>query len=62
MGSQSIQIKDPTDFEKVVALSFKRKGYQITMPPANTKGYGIEYIEMMNVLQFKLKTTKPNVT
>ena len=42
MAPQRIRIKDPSDFEKVVALSFKRQGYEITLPPANTKGYDIE--------------------
>ena len=36
------QIRDPSDFETVVALYFERLGYQITMPPANTRGYDIE--------------------
>ncbi len=36
------QIKDPFDFEKVVALSFEQQGYEVIMPPANTKGYDIE--------------------
>ncbi|MDJ0635611.1 MAG: restriction endonuclease [Xenococcaceae cyanobacterium MO_188.B29] len=42
MVKSDIKIKDPLDFEKVVALSFKRKGYEIIMPPTNTKGYDIE--------------------
>ena len=42
MVAQAIRIQDPSDFEKVVALSFKQKGYEIIMPPANTKGYDIE--------------------
>ena len=42
MATQRIRIKDPSDFEKVVALSFKKQGYEITLPPANTKGYDIE--------------------
>ena len=42
MVKSDIRIKDPSDFEKVVALSFQRKGYEIIMPPANTKGYDIE--------------------
>ena len=36
------QIQDPTDFETVVALYFEQLGYQVTMPPANTRGYDIE--------------------
>ena len=36
------QIKDPYDFEKVVAHYFEQQGYKVIMPPANTKGYDIE--------------------
>ena len=36
------QIKDPFDFETVVAHYFEQQGYEITMPPANTRGYDIE--------------------
>lgn len=36
------QIKDPFDFEKVVAYYFEQQGYEVIMPPANTKGYDIE--------------------
>ena len=42
MIAQAIRIKNPSDFEKVVALFFQRQGYEITLPPANTKGYDIE--------------------
>ncbi|MGK7897422.1 MAG: restriction endonuclease [Xenococcus sp. (in: cyanobacteria)] len=41
MAPQTIRIKNPSDFEKFVALFFKRQGYEITLPPANTKGYDI---------------------
>lgn len=36
------QIKDPSDFEKVIAFYFKQQGYEVIMPPANTRGYDIE--------------------
>ena len=36
------QIKDPSDFETVVALYFEKQGYSVVMPPANNKGYDIE--------------------
>ena len=36
------QIKDPFDFEKVVAHYFEQQGYEVTMPPAHTRGYDIE--------------------
>lgn len=42
MVSQATRIEDPSDFEKVVALSLQRRGYEIIMPPANTRGYDIE--------------------
>jgi chromosome partitioning protein len=58
MVSQSIQIKDPTDFEKVVALSFKRKGYEIIMPPANTKGYDIELRKDNKCIAVQVKNHK----
>jgi chromosome partitioning protein len=58
MVSQSIQINDPTDFEKVVALSFKRKGYEIIMPPANTKGYDIELRKDNQCIAVQVKNHK----
>ena len=36
------RIKDPHDFERVVALYLEQQGYEVIMPPANTKGYDIE--------------------
>ena len=33
---------DPYDFEKLIGLLYKQKGYEVVMPPANTKGYDIE--------------------
>ncbi len=33
---------DPGDFEKLVAVLFKNSGYNVIMPPQNTKGYDIE--------------------
>ncbi|VEP14816.1 hypothetical protein H1P_290025 [Hyella patelloides LEGE 07179] len=41
MVAQAIKIKNPSDFEKVVALHFQRQGYEFILPPANTKGYDI---------------------
>jgi chromosome partitioning protein len=37
-----LRISDPLDFEKFVALTFKRLGYEVIMPPANMRGYDIE--------------------
>ena len=36
------QIRDPFDFETVVAHYFEKQGYEVIMPPANTRGYDIE--------------------
>ena len=36
------QIRDPFDFETVVAHYFEQLGYEVTIPPANTRGYDIE--------------------
>jgi chromosome partitioning protein len=58
MPSQNIQIKDPSDFERVVALFFKRDGYQITMPPANTKGYDIELRKDNECIAVQVKNHK----
>ncbi|MGV2831309.1 restriction endonuclease [Myxosarcina sp. GI1(2024)] len=42
MTAQRLTINDPTDFESVVARYFQQDGYEVIMPPANTKGYDIE--------------------
>jgi chromosome partitioning protein len=42
MLTQDLKISNPLDFEKFVALRFQSLGYQVVMPPANTKGYDIE--------------------
>lgn len=42
MTARSLTIKDPSDYEKVVARYFKQLGYEVTMPPTNTLGYDIE--------------------
>ncbi|MEO0407764.1 MAG: hypothetical protein AAF289_10465 [Cyanobacteria bacterium P01_A01_bin.135] len=41
------QIKNPYDFEKVVAHYFEQQGYEVIMPPANTKGYDIELVKSL---------------
>jgi chromosome partitioning protein len=33
---------DPSDFERFAAVAFARSGYEVIMPPANTRGYDIE--------------------
>lgn len=42
MSTSEFTFNDPTDFEKHVALLFKKEGYEVTMPPYPTKGYDIE--------------------
>jgi chromosome partitioning protein len=51
-------IKDPDDFEKVVALYFEQQGYQVTMPPANTKGYDIELQKNGDCIAVQVKNHK----
>ncbi len=51
-------IGDPSDFEKFVALSFKRKGYDIVMPPVNTKGYDIELYKGNHCIAVQVKNHK----
>ena len=58
MVASPIKIKDPSDFEKVVALSFQRKGYKIVMPPANTKGYDIELRKDNECIAVQVKNHK----
>lgn len=52
------QIKDPFDFEKVVALSFEQQGYEVIMPPANTKGYDIELRKGNDCIAVQVKNHK----
>ena len=61
MATQRIRIKDPSDFEKVVALSFKKQGYEITLPPANTKGYDIELRKDGECIAVQVKNYKAKV-
>lgn len=44
-----------SDYEKVVALLLKQDGWQITMPPANTKGYDIEAAKGKIVIAVQVK-------
>ncbi len=52
------QIKDPYDFETVVALYFEEQGYKVTMPPANTKGYDIELKKDNDCIAVQVKNHK----
>ena len=49
------QIKDPFDFETVVAHYFEQQGYEVVMPPANTKGYDIELKKENNCIAVQVK-------
>jgi chromosome partitioning protein len=50
-----------SDYEKVVALLLKQDGWQITMPPANTKGYDIEAAKGKIVIAVQVKNFKAPV-
>ena len=52
------QIQDPFDFEKVVAYYFEQQGYEVTMPPANTKGYDIELNKDNDCIAVQVKNHK----
>ena len=52
------QIKDPFDFETVVAHYFEQQGYEVTMPPANTKGYDIELKKENDCIAVQVKNHK----
>ena len=58
MTISSIKINDPSDFEKVVALSFKRQGYKVIMPPVNTKGYDVELCKDNEWIAVQVKNHK----
>jgi chromosome partitioning protein len=50
-----------SDYEKVVALLLKQDGWQVTMPPANTKGYDIEAVKGNTVIAIQVKNFKAPV-
>ncbi|MEL6440370.1 MAG: restriction endonuclease [Cyanobacteria bacterium J06621_8] len=52
------QIKDPYDFEKVIAYYFEQQGYEVIMPPANTRGYDIELRKDKNCIAVQVKNHK----
>lgn len=52
------QIKDPYDFEKVVALYFEQQGYEVIMPTANTRGYDIELRKKNECIAVQVKNHK----
>lgn len=50
-----------SDYEKVVALLLKQDGWQVTMPPANTKGYDIEAVKGNIIIAVQVKNFKATV-
>jgi chromosome partitioning protein len=58
MLTQDLIITDPSDFEKVVALEFQRLGYEVIMPPVNTKGYDIELRKDQECIAVQVKNHK----
>jgi chromosome partitioning protein len=56
-----ITFESASDFEKVVALLLNKAGWEITMPPTNTKGYDIEAVKSNAVLAVQVKNFKPTV-
>ena len=58
MLTQDLTVTNPSDFEKVVALKFQRLGYEVIMPPANTKGYDIELRKDQECIAVQVKNHK----
>jgi chromosome partitioning protein len=58
-----LNITDPNDFEKFVALMFQQSGYEVIMPPSNTRGYDIELRkgDVCIAVQVKNQKAKCNV-
>ena len=63
MSKSEFAFNDPTDFEKHVALLFKKEGYEVTMPADGMKGYDIELQrgDECIAVQVKNHKTKCNV-
>ncbi len=38
----TLRFSNPDDFEKHIATLLKQQGYEVVMPPENTRGYDIE--------------------
>jgi chromosome partitioning protein len=58
MPTQDLKINDPSDFERFVALTFKKSGYEVIMPPANTRGYDIELRKNQDCIAVQVKNHK----
>lgn len=52
------RIQDPLDFEKVVACYFEKQGYEVVMPPTNTRGYDIELRKNNSCIAVQVKNHK----
>lgn len=53
--------ENASDFEKVVALLLEQDGWQVKMPPANTKGYDIVAVKGDRVAAVQVKNYKTTV-
>ena len=56
-----ITFESASDFEKVVALLLNKAGWEITMPPSNTRGYDIEAVKGSAVLAVQVKNLKTDI-
>jgi chromosome partitioning protein len=50
-----VTFESASDFEKVVALFLTKAGWNVTMPPSNTKGYDLEAVKGSEVLAVQVK-------
>ncbi len=55
---QSLIPSNPDDFEKLIALHFKKLGFQVIMPPKNNRGYDIELLKDDNCIAVQVKNHK----
>ncbi|MBB1074222.1 AAA family ATPase [Rhodoferax sp. 4810] len=64
MNANALVPTNPDDFEKFIARLCQQAGYDVIMPPANTKGYDIEIIkgELCIALQVKNHKAKCNIS
>jgi len=53
--------ENASDFERVVALLLQQDGWQVQMPPANTKGYDIVAIKGNRIAAVQVKNYKTTV-
>lgn len=55
MNSATKSFENASDFEKVVALLLERDGWQVKMPPANTRGYDIAAVKSNTPVAVQVK-------